>query len=117
MTQTTPSSGLRLTWRWDIVWLGRLAGAFVIASALGLGIWSAVGFDTYYEGTPFRFRVYDFWRTFVGIGWSGVAIILLAELVDRVPRATRANTRPPGHRYRRRTRTMAAAKASEEVEA
>ena len=80
MTQRASGTGMRLTWRWDIVWLGRLAGAFVIASAVGLAIWSFVRASD----ASLDDRIMGLWYTFVGISWGGVAIILLAELVDRL---------------------------------
>jgi hypothetical protein len=83
MTQGAPGAGMRLTWRWDIVWLGRFAGAFVIASGLGLAIWSAAGFGNY-DSDPLDYRIWRFWYMFVSIAWGGVAIILVAELVKRL---------------------------------
>jgi hypothetical protein len=80
---TRRDAGRSLTWRWDIVGLGRLAGAFVIASALGLAIWNAVS-SPYDFSPPLDLRFYLLWSTFVSIAWAGVAIILLAELVDRL---------------------------------
>jgi hypothetical protein len=75
--------GRRLSWRWDMVGLGRLAGAAVVASGLGLAIWSVVGFGNY-DSDPLDYKIWRFWYMFVSIAWGGVAIILLAELVDRV---------------------------------
>ena len=83
MTRRDARAGVRLTWRWDIVGLGRLAGAFVIASALGLGIWNAADMGNY--SPPVDLRLKELWWTFVDIAWGGVAIVLLAELVDRLP--------------------------------
>jgi len=81
MRQRASGAGMRLTWRWDIVGLGRLAGAFVIASGLGLAIWSALQF----EGVgAFGDRFFRGWYMFVSIAWGGAAIILLAELVNRL---------------------------------
>ena len=81
MTQRASGAAIRLTWRWDIVWLGRLAGAFVIASALAPAIWDAVGiYDAY--SAPLKLRLFDLWYTFVNVAWGGAAIIVLAELVN-----------------------------------
>lgn len=70
-------------WHVDVVTLGRLAGVLVLLSALGLAIWFAV--DTGFPGDvfSFRFRMQRFWSTLVGMGWGGVALILLAEIADR----------------------------------
>jgi hypothetical protein len=81
MTQRAPGAGMRLTWRWDVVWLGRLAGAFVIASAVGLAIWVFIQSGEYASMDD---RVLSLWHMFVSIAWGGVAIILLAELVNRL---------------------------------
>jgi len=83
MTRRDAGAGMGLTWRWDIVGLGRLAGAFVIASALGLGIWNAVG-SPFDHSPSLDIRLWNLWASFVNLAWGGVAIILLAELVDRL---------------------------------
>jgi hypothetical protein len=81
MTQRASGTGMRLTWRWDIVGLGRFAGAFVLASAVGLAIWVFVQYGDY---ASLDHRILSLWQVFVSIAWGGVAIILLAELVDRL---------------------------------
>ena len=82
MTRRASGAGTWLAWRWDIVWLGRLAGAFVIASAVGLAIWMTVTSED--ASGPFDQRFFRFWYMFVTIGWGGVPIILLAELANRL---------------------------------
>jgi len=81
MRQRASGAGMRLTWRWDIVGLGRLAGAFVIASAVGLAIWVFVQSGEY---ASLDDRLLSLWHMFVSIAWGGAAIILLAELVNRL---------------------------------
>ncbi len=88
MTRTASSVGKRLIWQWGIVGLGRLAGGFVLASAVGLSIWIFVqmgGYDASLDD-----RIMTLWHQFVSIAWGGVAIILLAELVNRL-----TGRRPP----------------------
>jgi hypothetical protein len=65
---------------WDVVTMGRLAGAIVIVSALGLAIWDMALF----QREELQYRIYAYWRTIIQIGAPGVIIILLAELVGRV---------------------------------
>ena len=65
---------------WDVVKLGRLAGAFVLASALTLAAWEVAMFP----GDELSIKIYAFWRTLVQVGSFGVIIILLAELAGRL---------------------------------
>ena len=67
-----------------MVRLRRLAGVPVIGTAIAVAIWNAERFQDDYSA-PLRFRVFTLWFTFVNIAWRWVAIILLAQLLDRFP--------------------------------
>jgi hypothetical protein len=107
MTWRGAGAGLGLGPPWDIVLLGRLAGVAVIASGVALAIWNAVGVYGGYGGysDPLKVRVFTAWMTFVSIAWGGVAIILLAELLDGFLAGASAPTRKTGWRIRYRRRS------------
>ena len=65
---------------WDVVRLARWAGVAVLASAVGLAIWTVMDSPYVPPGGNVRFA----WQVLVQVGWGGVVIILLAELIDRV---------------------------------
>ena len=73
------SNGLNHRRGWDVVRLARWAGVAVLASAVGLAIWTVVDSPDHFPGNV-RFA----WQILVHVGWGGVVIILLAELIDRV---------------------------------
>ena len=70
----------------DAAQLARWAGIFVIVSAVGLGIWQAVDFSGPPGSAGFQFKVLMFWRSLVSVGSFGVIILLLTELLRRLPR-------------------------------
>ncbi len=76
--------GASAEWHLDVVALGRVAGVLVLLSALGLAIWFAVDTGFPSDFMSFRMRMQRFWSTLVGVGWGGVALILLAEIADRL---------------------------------
>jgi hypothetical protein len=69
MTRRGAGAGPGLGPPWDIVRLGRLAGVAVVASAVALAIWNAVGVYGGYGGysDPLKVRVFTAWMTFVSI--------------------------------------------------
>ena len=74
------SNGLNPRRGWDVVRLARWAGVAVLASAVGLAIWTVV--DSPYSPPGGNVRIA--WQVLVQVGWGGVVIILLAEFIDRV---------------------------------
>ena len=103
MSEGDPRLGERLPWRWDIALLGGLAGVSVIISAMALAIWDAVGIYDDYDA-PLKVRLFTLWYMFVSIAWGGVAVILLAELLNKLggPTHTTARRVAGRARYRRR---------------
>jgi hypothetical protein len=77
-------NGLNRRRGWNVVVLARWAGVAVLASAVGLAIWTWVDFPGELLEGGDRFRARLAWQTLVQLGWGGVVIILLAELVDRL---------------------------------
>ena len=70
----------------DVVKLARWTGLFIIVSSLVLALWllidPTVGFAG--VGPSFDGRIRGFWGALITPAWTGVAIIVLAELVDRM---------------------------------
>ena len=75
----------------NVVALCRWAGIFVLVSAVVLAIWTAFDPTVLYANSDTgdisglsQIRV--FWQTLVELGWPGIAIVLLGELVERLRR-------------------------------
>jgi hypothetical protein len=75
----------------------------VIASAVALAVWDAVGVYGGYSA-PLKLRLFELWFRFVTIAWGGVALILLAELLDSFSNRSSREARKSGHRIRYRRR-------------
>ena len=69
----------------DVVRLARWIGFFILVSSLIWALWSLYApFFGATKGFPLGFRFATFWTTLITPGWTGVAIILLAEAADRL---------------------------------
>ena len=91
----------------DVVRLARWIGLFIIVSAVIMALWSL--YAPFFGGTkgfPLGLRFSAFWTTLITPGWTGVAIILLAEAVERLrgaaPAAEQASS-PSGAGRRRQS--------------
>jgi len=104
MTRRGAGARLGLGPPWDIVRLGRLAGVAVIASGVALAVWEAVGVYSGYSA-PLKVRLFELWFRFVSIAWGGVAIILLAELLDRFLAGSSVESSKTDRRIRYRRRS------------
>ena len=62
--------------------LGRWIGTFILFSAVVLAIWALFSPFMGAAGGSFEIRIRAFWTTLVTTSWSGVAIILLVEILD-----------------------------------
>ncbi len=77
--------------------LGRWIGTFILVSAVVLSIWALFSPFLGAAGGSAATRIRAFWTSLVATGWTGVAIILLAEMVaqrqvpETPPRRRRTN--------------------------
>ena len=62
--------------------LGRWIGTFILFSAVVLAIWALFSPSMGVAGGSFETRIRAFWTTLVTTSWSGIAIILLVEMLE-----------------------------------
>ena len=71
----------------DVVKLARWVGLFILVSSLILAIWMLFS-PLFAPGVSFTTRIRLFWGALITPTWTALAILLLAEMVDRVRKPT-----------------------------